>query len=541
MKKTILLFLILGSTLFSFGQKAQLDFLTYKIPSKANVYEDTWFTIIEKNDQMFMILMASQTCKTDDDIEFSFNPDTTKEFTDVTIEDFSFSVQSGTLYDNTDYVEAEKYIYVEGNLFITIYRNMTTTDDQTFEKFVKSFKIDKKALEWQNFENDFFTISLPGKGYIETQVDTEIDFFDYYTTDFGANNFSLTISPFIDADDIDNILGNNFVFYEIINGFLYTAHYQNEGGFQLNENFTSNLEQGFEPKNNQPKGNVIDGSLSTQHSLLLNHWLFVETADSIVLWDVKHNKNYASYPKLTGKSTSAAVIDNEYTYIADKKGNIELFYFMNEEPLKVKIEGHSDKINKIRYIYEIGIVSCSDDKTLIINSTEFHQGIPSLICEGHKDAVTCFDGYKDEIVSGSKDKTIKAWNKNGELKSTHKIHDDEITALSYIDFKTVISASKDNTVKVLNYEKDEVLETFDIKNGYVTCFSEITFGFEGYKNYIAMGTSSGEVLILDRKTLKIKERFFNTRKAIKFVRFYEEGVMYVNEDNEINYSRFDNQ
>ena len=156
-----------------------------------------------------------------------------------------------------------------------------------------------------------------------------------------------------------------------------------------------------------------------------------------------------------------------------------------------------------------------------------------ITCNGHTDAVTCFDHDGSSIISGSKDNSIILWNDEGQIKSTLNFHSDDITAIKVFEYKKAISASKDGVVKIWNTESGEVNKTFNIDNGYATCFEDRTEN-NNFGEYYAIGTSTGEIIVGDVNTYETVH-IFKDDKAIKLIRFYDYGLMTVNIDNEVKF------
>ncbi|NCQ94376.1 MAG: hypothetical protein GPJ13_04130, partial [Microcystis aeruginosa W11-06] len=83
--------------------------------------------------------------------------------------------------------------------------------------------------------------------------------------------------------------------------------------------------------------------------------------------------------------------------------------------------------------------------------------------EGHDSVVTSVNFSPDgkTLVSGSRDKTIKLWNvETGQEIRTLKGHDDYVRSINFSpDGKTLVSGSADNTIKLWNVETGQEIRT----------------------------------------------------------------------------------
>ncbi len=142
---------------------------------------------------------------------------------------------------------------------------------------------------------------------------------------------------------------------------------------------------------------------------------------------------------------------------------------MESEPLKnalsvdvVKmftneLQGHLSDIFHLDILRNGNLVSASKDTTMKIWDKNTFNCIRTL--EGHTDCVqslvTCYNG---DIISVSNDRTIKIWNSDtGALKRTiNTAHNGWITCIKlYINKDEIVTGSRDETIKLWNYKTGE--------------------------------------------------------------------------------------
>jgi len=114
-------------------------------------------------------------------------------------------------------------------------------------------------------------------------------------------------------------------------------------------------------------------------------------------------------------------------------------------------------------------ISASWDKMLKLWDLEKGQSIRTF--QGHSSDVNsvAFSSDSRQVVSGSRDKTIRVWNTRGECKfvSSAGGHDDWVSCVRFSPSRipTIISTSWDRTVKVWSLASWEVKTTFTGHNG----------------------------------------------------------------------------
>ena len=75
--------------------------------------------------------------------------------------------------------------------------------------------------------------------------------------------------------------------------------------------------------------------------------------------------------------------------------------------------------------------------------------------EGHTNLISCLDFSPDgsKLLTGSEDSTVIVWDwKNGKAQQTWKAHTDWVTAVLFIDDQTILTAGKENSLKLWTTE-----------------------------------------------------------------------------------------
>ena len=130
--------------------------------------------------------------------------------------------------------------------------------------------------------------------------------------------------------------------------------------------------------------------------------------------------------------------------------------------VNLKLCGHSGAVLGLETNAE-DLYSCSDDKTLRwwqmtmtrkapqSGVTKIEEDVYIVSCKkvfkGHKAAVHCCKMIAGQLVSGSKDKTIRMWNSSGNCDRVIDAHNLGVRNISTLRDGRLLSASEDGSVK----------------------------------------------------------------------------------------------
>lgn len=120
-------------------------------------------------------------------------------------------------------------------------------------------------------------------------------------------------------------------------------------------------------------------------------------------------------------------------------------YFINDR-VKVKKEylGHIDEVLDIKWLDSEKIliaVNSSEAKIFTLSTSE------TLSLQGHTDNILCLDVQGNNIITGSKDQTIRLWDLS-RLLATYKGHTEDVTSICFSKKTWFVSASIDQTLKI---------------------------------------------------------------------------------------------
>ena len=209
----------------------------------------------------------------------------------------------------------------------------------------------------------------------------------------------------------------------------------------------------------------------------------------------------------------------------DKKIKIWKISKINYEILFLsELEGHKDSILSLKHINNTNkLISTSKDKTIKIWNITYLNCIQTLKCHESSVLSCSYNSLEipTEIISGGEDKNIIIWdkvfntnNKNVEygVKKRLEGHTDSVCSLLFIiEYKYLISGSKDKTIRIWNYENN--YGCINIINELNTEINSIKYNYVKYninKNALIISCEDGNIYFIDiNKMIKIKSIQFS--------------------------------
>ncbi|GAN09516.1 WD40 repeat-like protein [Mucor ambiguus] len=155
---------------------------------------------------------------------------------------------------------------------------------------------------------------------------------------------------------------------------------------------------------------------------------------------------------------------------------------------KMTLRGHAGSVLCLQYDAQ-DVVSGSSDTNLIV--TDMETGLVKRTLAGHGDSVLSLRLVnKDQIISCSKDRTLRLWNKHtGEFIRQFNGHRAAVNAVQWHDNR-VVSASGDRTIKIWDLNTGACLKTLESHTRGVACVE-----FDG--TFIVSGSSDQTIKVWD--------------------------------------------
>lgn len=181
-----------------------------------------------------------------------------------------------------------------------------------------------------------------------------------------------------------------------------------------------------------------------------------------------------------------------------------------------ELTGHEAAVWSVATLVGEKYVTGSADKTIFMWNKE---GQRVRVLKGHTDCVRCVIGLPNGfLVSTGNDAVIKLWNDLGECVKNLYGHDNYIYTMSLVSPSVIVTGSEDSTLRLWDLEKGEQLgEPLSVPAQSVWSVAALKNGdlLAGSSDAVVRVFTKDPAFMADEDTLKIYEANVNTFKAEK--------------------------
>ncbi|XP_023034303.1 autophagy-related protein 16 isoform X1 [Drosophila willistoni] len=218
----------------------------------------------------------------------------------------------------------------------------------------------------------------------------------------------------------------------------------------------------------------------------------------VKLWDVGKG---STEPRavLSGSSAGINSVDFDSTgaYILGTSNDYGArVWTVMDNRLRHTLTGHSGKVMAAKYVQEpIKVVTGSHDRTLKIWDLRSIACIETKFAGSSCNDLVTTDSLGSTIISGHYDKKIRFWDIRTEKQADDVLMPAKITSLDLSkDCNYLICSVRDDTIKLLDLRKNQVISTFANEHFKISCdFARATFNSGASK--IACGSADGSIYI----------------------------------------------
>uniref|UniRef100_A0A336LMW7 CSON013240 protein n=1 Tax=Culicoides sonorensis TaxID=179676 RepID=A0A336LMW7_CULSO len=168
--------------------------------------------------------------------------------------------------------------------------------------------------------------------------------------------------------------------------------------------------------------------------------------------------------------------------------------------MKIEIQhtltGHSGKVMAAKFMGEPSkVVTGSHDRTLKVWDLRNKACIETKFAGSSCNDLVITDGSGSTIISGHFDKKIRFWDTRTDCSANDVVLNGKVTSLDLSkDYKYLLCCCRDDTIKLLDLRKNQIISSFSHDNFKVGCdWARVCFSPDS--NKIAAGGADGNVYI----------------------------------------------
>ncbi|KIJ09880.1 hypothetical protein PAXINDRAFT_32131, partial [Paxillus involutus ATCC 200175] len=142
--------------------------------------------------------------------------------------------------------------------------------------------------------------------------------------------------------------------------------------------------------------------------------------------------------------------------------------------------------------------------------------------KGHEDWVNCVCFYPDEskLVSGSKDRTVRIWDRKTGTIEVLKGHTDTVWDVDVSrDGKMVVSGSMDNTIRIWDGESGEMMHVFE---GHTSLVRSVEFSPDS-RRVVSSGSEDKTVRVWSVETGELASEPIECHGGVECVHYSPSG------------------
>ncbi|XP_076045943.1 autophagy-related 16 [Oratosquilla oratoria] len=226
------------------------------------------------------------------------------------------------------------------------------------------------------------------------------------------------------------------------------------------------------------------------------------------LWDVNHGTAELR-GTLMGSNAGVTAIDfdaEESLILGASNDFASRVWTVTDHRLRHTLTGHSGKVMAAKFLTESSkVVTGSHDRTLKIWDLRSRACIRTIFAGSTCNDLVASDGAATTIISGHFDKKIRFWDTRTEQSSKEVPLQGKITSLCLSkDGNYLLSCVRDDTLKILDLRKNQVINTFSSDGFHVgTDYSKAVFSPDS--SYAVAGSSDGGLFIWNTSSAKLEK------------------------------------